>query len=156
MVEEALNKFADNMERENLELKQKIKELGATLMPGPLYPNPLNTIKPTLVLENILKRNSKCKGSSRLLQAIRKCVGDEIHKRVDLIQEIPDLAQSIANYSSRITNFKEYLQKDLENDEGFYKVVMITFSAKVSRLSVSHRKEQKLSSTIVTSCSCAH
>jgi hypothetical protein len=32
MVEEALNKFFDNMERENLELKQKIKELGATLM----------------------------------------------------------------------------------------------------------------------------
>jgi hypothetical protein len=74
------------------------------------------------------------------LKSIRKCVGDEIQKRVDLIQEIPDLAQSIANFSSRITNFKEYLQKDLENDEGFYKVVMSTFSAKVSRLSVSHRK----------------
>jgi hypothetical protein len=29
------------MERENLELKQKIKELEATLMPGPLFPEPL-------------------------------------------------------------------------------------------------------------------
>ena len=88
-------------------------------MVGPLFPEPLNTIQPTLVLENILESNSKCKGSSSLLQAIRKYVGDAIQKWIDLIQEIWDLAQSTANFSSRITNFKEYLQKDLENDEGF-------------------------------------
>jgi len=62
------------------ELKQKIKELEATLMLGPLFPEPLNTIQPTLVLENILESNSKCKGSSSLLQAIRKYVGDAIQK----------------------------------------------------------------------------
>ena len=45
--------------------------------------------------------------------------GDEIHKIIDLIQEIWELAQSSTNFATRITNFKEYLQKDLENDESF-------------------------------------
>jgi hypothetical protein len=72
--------------------------------------------------------NMKYKGSSSLLQAIRKYVGDAIHKIIDIIQEIWDLAQSIASFSSRIQNFKEYLQKDLENDEGFYREVVSTFS----------------------------
>jgi hypothetical protein len=99
------------------------------------------------VLENIQKKRSKCKGSSSLLQDIRKYVGDAIKKIIDLIQEIWDLAQSTANFSSRITNFKEYLLKYLENDEGFYKEVVSTFSTKVSSLSDAHRKEQKLPST---------
>jgi hypothetical protein len=125
---EALKQSVDTMEKENLELKQRIKELEATLMPRPLFPEPLNTIQPTLVLEDIPESNNKCKGSSSLLQAIRKYVGDAIQKRIDLIQEIWDLAQSVSNFLTRITNFKEYLQKDLENDEGFYKDIVGTFS----------------------------
>jgi hypothetical protein len=38
------------------------------------------------------------------------------------------------------------LQKDLENDEGFFKEVVNTFSAKVSSLNEARRKEQKLPS----------
>jgi len=60
-------------------------------MPIPLFPKPLNTTRPTLVLEDILESNNKCKGSSSLLQAIRKYVEDAIHKMIDLIQEIWDL-----------------------------------------------------------------
>ena len=37
------------------------------------------------------------------------------------------------------------MQKDLENDEGFFKEVVNTFSAKVSRLNEFCKKEQKLS-----------
>jgi hypothetical protein len=80
------------------------------------------------VLENVPERSKKYKGSSSLLQAIRKYVGDAIHKRIDIIQEIWELAQSIASFSSRIQNFKEYPQKDLENDKGFYREVVNTFS----------------------------
>jgi hypothetical protein len=45
-------------------------------------------------------------------------------------------------------HFKEYLQKDLENDEGFYKEAVGTFAAKVSSLSDTHRREQNLPSNI--------
>jgi hypothetical protein len=58
-----------------------------------------------------------------------------------------DLSQSIASFSSIIQNFKEYLQKELENDEGFYREAVSTISTKVSSLSEAHRKEKKLAST---------
>jgi hypothetical protein len=106
----------------------------------------LSSIQPTFELEYILENNTKYKGSSILLQVVRKYVGDAIQKRIDIIQEIWELAQSIASVSSRIQNFKEYLQKDLENDEWFFKEVENTFSIKVSSLNESQRKEQKLPS----------
>jgi hypothetical protein len=92
-----------------------------------LFVEPLTTIQPTLTLEDVPESNSKLKGSSSLLLAVRKYVGDGIQKRIDLIQEIWELAQSSTNFSMRIMHFKEYLQKDLENDEGFYKEVVGTF-----------------------------
>jgi hypothetical protein len=66
-------------------------------------------MQPTLELEEMPKSSTKYKGSSSLLQVVRKYVGDAIQKRVDIIQEIWELAQSIASFSSRIDNFKEYL-----------------------------------------------
>jgi hypothetical protein len=48
----------------------------------------------------------------------------------------------------RIKIFKEYLQKDLENDEGFYKDVVGTFSSKASSLSDIHIRDQNLPSNI--------
>jgi hypothetical protein len=68
------------------------------------------------------------------LQVVRKYVGDTIQKRIDIIQESWELSQSISSFSSRIHNFNEYLQKDLENDEGVFKEDVNTFSTKVSRL----------------------
>jgi hypothetical protein len=44
--------------------------------------------------------------------------------------------------------FKEYLQKDLENDEGFYKEVVGMFATKVSILRNTRIREQNLSSNI--------
>ena len=66
-------------------------------------------MQPILELEEIPKSSMKYKGSSSLFQAVRKYVGDAIQKRVDIIQEIWELSQSIASFSSKIENFKEYL-----------------------------------------------
>jgi hypothetical protein len=106
---DALKQSIDKMEKENLELKKRIKELEVALVPGPLFPEPLSSMQPILELEEIPESSTKYKGSSSLLQAVRKYVGDAIQKRVDIIQEIWELAQSIASFSSRIENFKEYL-----------------------------------------------
>jgi hypothetical protein len=69
----------------------------------------LSTIQPILDLEYVLESSNKYKGSSSLLQEIRKYVGDEIQKRIYLIQEIQDIAQNTTNFATRINNFKEYL-----------------------------------------------
>jgi hypothetical protein len=37
-------------------------------------------------------------------------------------------------------HFKEYLQKDLDNDEGFYKEVVGTFVEKISSLRETHKR----------------
>jgi hypothetical protein len=47
-----------------------------------------------------------------------------------------------------ITNFKKYIEKYMENDEGFYKDVVGTFSTKVSILSDIHKREKKIPSNI--------
>jgi uncharacterized coiled-coil DUF342 family protein len=111
-----------------------------------LFPEPLNTIQQTITLEYIPESINKCKGSSSLLQTTRKYIGDKIHKIIDLIQEIWELAQGSTEFATRITNFKEYLQKYMENDEGFYKNVVSTFFSKVSILSNIHKREQNLPS----------
>jgi hypothetical protein len=82
------------------------------------------------------------------LTTIGKYIGDNIQKRIDLILEIWKLATSSTSLSSRILNFKDYLQKDLENDEHFYKEFVGTFSTKVSSLNEFHTREQNLPSKI--------
>jgi hypothetical protein len=71
-----------------------------------------------------------------------KYVGDGIHKIIDLIHEIWELAQSSTNFSTRVTHFRECLQKDLENHEWFYKEFVGTFATKFSIQSNTHRREQ--------------
>jgi hypothetical protein len=90
---DASRQSIDNMEKENSELKKRIKELEVALVPVPLFLEPLSSIQPTLELEDIPENNTKCKGSSSLLQDVRKYVGDAIQKRIDIIQEIWELAQ---------------------------------------------------------------
>jgi len=57
-----------------------------------------------------------------------------------------ELATNSATLSTRVFHFKEYLQKDFENDEIFYKEVVGTFSTKVLILSDIHRRDQNLPS----------
>jgi pyruvate-formate lyase len=49
---------------------------------------------------------------------------------------------------SRMTNLRQYLQVDLENDEEFYKGDITTFSMKVSSMSEFKRKEEDLPSPV--------
>jgi hypothetical protein len=55
---------------------------------------------------------------------------------------------SSTSFSTRVFYLKEYLQKDLENDEGFYKEVVLMFARKVSRLKETHKREQNLPSKV--------
>jgi hypothetical protein len=118
------------------------------LIPKPLFVEPLTAIQPTLTLKDVPKSSSKLRGSSSLLLVVRKYVGDDIQKRIYLILEIWELAQSSTSFSTRIVYRREYLQKYLENDECFYKEAMGTFATKVSSLSDTHRREQNLPSSI--------
>jgi hypothetical protein len=147
-TKEALKESICNIEKEILILKEKIKELETTLILKTLFVDPLTTIQPTLTLEGVPEGSSKLKGSSSLLLAVRKYVGDGIQKTIYLIQEIWELAQIFTSFSSRIMHFKEYLQKDLENDEGFYKEVVGMFAQKVSSLSDTYIREHNLPSSI--------
>jgi hypothetical protein len=79
---------------------------------------------------------------------MRKYVGDGIQKMIYLIHNIWDLAQGSTNFSTRIVHFREYLQKDLENDKGFYKEFVGTFVAQASSLRKNHKREQNLPSSI--------
>jgi hypothetical protein len=108
-TEEPLKESISNIEKENLILKEKIKELEATLIPRPLFVEPLNIVQLALTLEDIPKRSSKWKGSYSMLLAIRKNVGDRIQKRIDLIQEICELTHDFTIFGIKITHFKEYL-----------------------------------------------
>jgi hypothetical protein len=49
------------MEKENSELKRRIKELEVALVPGPLFPEPLSSIQPALVLEDTQKETQSTK-----------------------------------------------------------------------------------------------
>jgi hypothetical protein len=78
---DALKQSIDKMEKENLELKKRVKELEVSLVPTPLFPEPLSSMQPILELEEIPESSTKYKGSSSLLQAVRKYVGDAIQKQ---------------------------------------------------------------------------
>jgi hypothetical protein len=91
---------------------------------------------------------SRLKGSSNLLKVVRKYIGDNIKKRIYLILEIWELAESSTTFSTRVLHFKEYLKKDLENDEGLYKEAVGTFAEKVSSLSETHRRDRNLPSKV--------
>jgi len=47
-----------------------------------------------------------------------------------------------------IIDFREYIQKNLENEKCFYKEAMGTFATKNSSLYDTHRREQNLTSSI--------
>jgi hypothetical protein len=61
-----------------------------------------------------------------------------------LILETWELATSFVSLGSRMTNFRKYLQDDLENDKEFYKGDISTFVVKGSNVSEFQRKEDDL------------
>jgi hypothetical protein len=116
-------------------LKERVKELEYTLMPPPILASPLATIQP---------RTSylKLKGTSSLLVAVRKFVEENIKKRMSLILEAWDIGSNIVSFGSKLNSFREFLQSDFKNEEGFYKDVVTTFILKVSNMTDLKRKEE--------------
>jgi hypothetical protein len=130
------------MEAENLRLKERIKELESALMPPPILATHVSTIQPWKSSDRTLESSLRIKGTSSLLVAARHYIKENIKKRMSLILETWELANSFVSLGSKIQNFREYLQVDLNNDEGFYKDVVITFTLKVSGMSELKRKEE--------------
>jgi hypothetical protein len=114
--------------------------LEKALIPKPLFVEPIIVVQPIHTLEDVPERSSKWRGSSSLLLAMRKYVGDGIQNRIALILEIRELEQSSPRFSTMIMHFKEYLQKELENDGGFYKEEVGMFTTKVSCLRDTRRR----------------
>jgi hypothetical protein len=78
---EALKESIDDIEKENLILKEKVKELEKYFLPRPLFIEPITVIQPLCSLEDVPETSSRLKGSSSLLMVVRKYIGDSIKKR---------------------------------------------------------------------------
>jgi hypothetical protein len=78
-----------------------------------------------MYVEALLEREAESisilKRSSSFLLFIIKYVRDDIKKRVTLILDIWEPKTNSTSISTRISNLKEYLQKELENYEHFSK-----------------------------------
>jgi hypothetical protein len=85
-----------------------------------MFAEPIATIQLLNTFEDIPTSSSKIRGVSKLLTSIRQGIGEYTKKKISLIFEIWELTTSSTILSSRITNFKEYLQTNMENDEKFY------------------------------------
>jgi hypothetical protein len=132
----------DDMEAENIMLKERVKELESTLMPPPIFSTLVSTVQPWKSSDKTPESSLRLKGTSSLLVAVRHYIGENIKKRMSLILETWDLASNFVSLGSKIQNFREYLQADLKNDEGFYKDVVITFVLKISGMTELKRKEE--------------
>jgi hypothetical protein len=75
---DALDDSINDMEAENVKLKERIRELENALMPLPILESPLSMVKPTTP-------TLKMKGSSSLLIIVRSYVEKNIKKRMSLI-----------------------------------------------------------------------
>jgi hypothetical protein len=84
--------------------------------------------------------------SSKSLRGIKLYIVESIHKRLNIISQAWEVSSSLRDFSQRITTFMEYLKKDLEHDESFYKKSLSTFNAWVSSLNDYHRNQQNLPS----------
>jgi hypothetical protein len=67
---------------------------------------------------------------------------------MSLILETWELENNFISLGSRMTNLRQYLQVDLENDEELYKGDITTFFMKVSSMSELKRKEEDFPSLV--------
>jgi hypothetical protein len=96
----------------------------------------------------MLDSSSRLIGTSSFLNVIRRYVGENIKKRVYLVIDTWELVNNLISLGSGMTNMRQYLQENLENNEEFYKGVITTFVMKVSNMSELKRKEEYLPSFV--------
>jgi hypothetical protein len=104
-------------------------------MPPPIFYILIATMQPWKSLDGTLESSSRLRGTLSLLFVVRRYVGGNIKKIMCFILEAWELTNNFISLGSRITNFRQYLQSDLENDEEIYKGVLSTFVEKVSSVS---------------------
>jgi hypothetical protein len=133
--------FVDDMESENSTLKDRIRELEISLMALPIFASPIATIQPWKTLDRTPNFSSKLRGTSILLDVVKRYVGKNIEKKMSLILETWELVNSFISLALKMMNLKQFLQLDLENDEEFYKGEITTFFfINVSNMSELKRK----------------
>jgi len=103
-------------------------------------------MQPWKSLNRTPESSSRLKETSSLIVAIKRYVGENIKKRMSLILEEWELVNIFVSLGSKITNLRQYLQENLENDEGFYKFGVTTFVLKVKSRRKLKRKEEYLPS----------
>jgi hypothetical protein len=92
------------LEAENARLKERIKELECSLMPPPIFVSPIFLFNlGEIPMEHL---ELKLKGTSSLLVAVRKFVGENIKKRMSLILEAWDVGNNIVSFGSKVKQFK--------------------------------------------------
>jgi hypothetical protein len=90
---EALKYSIDDIEKENLILKENVNDLEKYLLPRPLFFEPITAIQRLCSLVDVLETSSRLKGSSSLLM-VRKYIGYGIKSRIDFILEILELTKN--------------------------------------------------------------
>ena len=101
-IGDALDDSIGSIEAENINLKERIKELEETLMPLPLLSIPLKIVRPAMP-------PTKIKGSSGLLTSAMSYVENNIKKGMTPITEAWEISKSILSFGSRVHAFLEYL-----------------------------------------------
>jgi hypothetical protein len=115
-------------------------------MPPPIFVSSLVAIQPGRNLDGTPKSRSKLKGMSSLLVAVEKFIGENIKKRMCLLLVAWDTRSNIVSFGSKLNIFIEYVEYYLNNEEGFYKDVVITFTLKLYGMTELKRKEEDLPS----------
>jgi hypothetical protein len=111
-------------------------------MSPPIFTILIAIVHPWRNIDGTQDSISKLRGTSSLLSPVKNYVGENIKKMISLILEAWELVNSYVSLGSKLTNLRQYLHVVLENDEGFYKEVVITFVLKVFCMSELKIKEE--------------
>jgi hypothetical protein len=113
---DTLNVSIAHMEEENDQLKERIKEFEAALMPPPILVSLVTMFHPGKGIQENLESSSRVKGISSLIMTIFHFVEQNIKKRMSLILQLWDMEKSFFSLGLRIQNTNDYLNSYLKND----------------------------------------
>jgi hypothetical protein len=94
VTRDALDVSIIDMEEENFRLKERVKELEATLMPPPILAAPVAMVQPDGSFQRTPESSFRLRVASSLLTATRHFVEENIKKRMSLILNTWDLKKN--------------------------------------------------------------
>jgi hypothetical protein len=143
---DALFDSISDQELQTIKLKKRISELEEALTPKPLFAQPLAILSAEQTPPSTPGTSKPIRKVLQLLNGVRGYVAENINKRLEIIRHAWEVSTSLHNLSQRITNFTEYLQRDLQHDEAYYKNELNTFIARVTTMTDHQRNQQGLPS----------